>query len=124
MVATATDIKLRGLPRRLVQEGVIAEEALRRQVSEERARAEATLRTSERRYRAVVEDHDPRMPDQPALAVLDALDRIPGLEGRAGIKWVNDILVEASDGGVLARGQLWGLDNGGIAGLRLGASCQ
>ncbi len=28
MVATATDIKLRGLPRRLVQEGVIAEEAL------------------------------------------------------------------------------------------------
>jgi len=28
MVATATDIKLRGLPRRLVQEGVIAEDAL------------------------------------------------------------------------------------------------
>jgi len=40
----------------------------------------------------------------PALAVLDALDRTPGLEGRAGIKWVNDILVEgAKVAGVLAR---------------------
>ena len=41
-----------------------------------------------------------------ALSVVEALDGIPGLEGRAGIKWVNDILVEdAKVSGVLAHTQ-------------------
>jgi len=36
MVATATDIKLRGLPRRLIQDGVISEEALHSAITEAR----------------------------------------------------------------------------------------
>ncbi len=31
-----------------------------------------------------------------AVTVIDVIDRLPGFEGRAGIKWVNDILVEGS----------------------------
>jgi BirA family biotin operon repressor/biotin-[acetyl-CoA-carboxylase] ligase len=31
-----------------------------------------------------------------AVSVVDALDSIPGLNGRAGIKWVNDILIEGA----------------------------
>lgn len=38
-----------------------------------------------------------------AVSVVDAIDRVPGLGDRAGIKWVNDILVsESKVGGVLA----------------------
>jgi len=38
-----------------------------------------------------------------AVSVVDAIDTIPGLENSAGIKWVNDILIDgAKVGGVLA----------------------
>ncbi len=38
-----------------------------------------------------------------ALSVVDAVDTVPGLQGRAGIKWVNDILVDgAKVAGILA----------------------
>jgi BirA family biotin operon repressor/biotin-[acetyl-CoA-carboxylase] ligase len=38
-----------------------------------------------------------------AVSVIDAIDTVPGLEGRAGIKWVNDILInDAKVCGVLA----------------------
>lgn len=38
-----------------------------------------------------------------ALSVVDAIDTLPGLESSAGIKWVNDILIDdAKVGGVLA----------------------
>jgi BirA family biotin operon repressor/biotin-[acetyl-CoA-carboxylase] ligase len=38
-----------------------------------------------------------------AVSVVDTLDSIPGLNARAGIKWVNDILIEgAKVGGVVA----------------------
>lgn len=38
-----------------------------------------------------------------ALSVVDALDAIPGLAGRAGLKWVNDVVAEgAKVAGVLA----------------------
>lgn len=38
-----------------------------------------------------------------AISVVDAVDRVPGLDGRAGIRWVNDVVVdEAKLGGVLA----------------------
>lgn len=38
-----------------------------------------------------------------AVSVVEAIDRIPGLEGRAGIKWVNDVLIdEAKVCGILA----------------------
>lgn len=44
-----------------------------------------------------------------ALSVLDAVDRVPGLSGRAGLKWVNDVVVgEAKIGGVLAYTQTQG----------------
>jgi biotin-[acetyl-CoA-carboxylase] ligase BirA-like protein len=32
----------------------------------------------------------------PAVSVVDAVDTLPGLVGRAGIKWVNDILVDGA----------------------------
>ena len=39
----------------------------------------------------------------PSHAVVDALDAVPGLEGRARIKWVNDILIgDAKVAGILA----------------------
>lgn len=38
-----------------------------------------------------------------AVSVVDAIDATPGLERRAGIKWVNDVLIDgAKVGGVLA----------------------
>ncbi len=38
-----------------------------------------------------------------AVSVVDAIDRVPGLEGRAGIRWVNDVVLEgAKVAGVLA----------------------
>jgi biotin-(acetyl-CoA carboxylase) ligase len=41
-----------------------------------------------------------------ALSVVEALDGVPGLAGRAGLKWVNDVLVEgAKVSGVLAHTQ-------------------
>jgi BirA family biotin operon repressor/biotin-[acetyl-CoA-carboxylase] ligase len=44
-----------------------------------------------------------------AVSVVDAIDRVPGLEGRAGIKWVNDILInDAKVCGVLAYTQTTG----------------
>jgi biotin-[acetyl-CoA-carboxylase] ligase BirA-like protein len=44
-----------------------------------------------------------------ALAVVEAVDGMPGLEGRAGLKWVNDVLVEgAKVAGVLAHTQSQG----------------
>lgn len=44
-----------------------------------------------------------------ALSVVDALDRVPGLEGHAEIKWVNDILMgEGKVAGVLAYTQSQG----------------
>jgi BirA family biotin operon repressor/biotin-[acetyl-CoA-carboxylase] ligase len=53
-----------------------------------------------------------------AVSVLDAIDATPGLEGSAGIKWVNDILIDgAKVGGVLAYTQSVG---GAIEGAVLG----
>jgi biotin-(acetyl-CoA carboxylase) ligase len=50
-----------------------------------------------------------------ANAVVDTLDGLPGLRGRAGIKWVNDILVEgAKVGGALAWTQSQGDDITGV----------
>jgi BirA family biotin operon repressor/biotin-[acetyl-CoA-carboxylase] ligase len=44
-----------------------------------------------------------------AVSVVDAMDSLPGLEGRAGIKWVNDVLIDgAKVGGVLAYTQTVG----------------
>jgi len=44
-----------------------------------------------------------------ALSVVDALDRVPGLEAHAGIKWVNDIVLgEGKVAGVLAYTQSQG----------------
>jgi biotin-[acetyl-CoA-carboxylase] ligase BirA-like protein len=41
-----------------------------------------------------------------AVAAADAIDRAPGLRGRAGIRWVNDLVIDdAKVGGVLARTQ-------------------
>lgn len=38
-----------------------------------------------------------------AVSVMDAIDEVPGLSGRAGVKWVNDILIDdAKVCGVLA----------------------
>ena len=40
----------------------------------------------------------------PAVSVTEAIDSLPGLAGRAGIKWVNDVLLEGRKAaGVLAR---------------------
>ena len=45
----------------------------------------------------------------PAVALLDVLDSVPGLEKRAGIKWVNDILLAGCKvGGVLAHTRIQG----------------
>jgi len=53
-----------------------------------------------------------------AVSVVDAIDAIPGLEKSAGIKWVNDILIDgAKVGGVLAYTQSAG---GTIGGAVLG----
>ena len=53
-----------------------------------------------------------------AVSVLDAIDAMPGLENSAGIKWVNDILIDdAKVGGVLAYTQSAG---GTISGAVLG----
>jgi len=55
-----------------------------------------------------------------ALSVVDAIDTIPALRGRAGIKWVNDILVEgAKVAGILAYTQARG-DTFGSAILGIG----
>lgn len=44
-----------------------------------------------------------------AVSVIQTLDRMPGLEGKAGIKWVNDILIDgAKVCGVLAQTQSQG----------------
>ncbi len=44
-----------------------------------------------------------------AVSVLEAVDALPGVEGRAGIKWVNDILIEgAKVCGVIAHTQMEG----------------
>lgn len=44
-----------------------------------------------------------------AVSVLEAVDGLPGLTGRAGIKWVNDILIEgAKVCGVIAHSQMEG----------------
>jgi biotin-(acetyl-CoA carboxylase) ligase len=41
-----------------------------------------------------------------AVAAVDAIDVVPGLRGRAGIRWVNDLVIDgAKVGGVLARTQ-------------------
>jgi biotin-(acetyl-CoA carboxylase) ligase len=46
----------------------------------------------------------------PALALLDAIDAVPGLEGRAGIRWINDVMVDgAKVGGVIVRTRSQGL---------------
>jgi BirA family biotin operon repressor/biotin-[acetyl-CoA-carboxylase] ligase len=51
----------------------------------------------------------------PAVAVVDAIDATPGLGGRAGIKWVNDILVDGHKvSGVLARTQTQGQRIGSV----------
>jgi biotin-[acetyl-CoA-carboxylase] ligase BirA-like protein len=45
-----------------------------------------------------------------AVSVLDAIDEVPGLENRAEIKWVNDVLIDgAKVGGVLAYTQSEGV---------------
>lgn len=44
-----------------------------------------------------------------ALSVAEAIDEVPGLQHRAGIRWVNDIIVDGSKvGGVLAYTQTLG----------------
>lgn len=44
-----------------------------------------------------------------ALSVVDAVDAVPGLRHRAGIRWVNDIVVDGAKlGGVLAHTQTCG----------------
>ncbi|UCC81533.1 MAG: hypothetical protein JSW46_10985 [Gemmatimonadota bacterium] len=49
-----------------------------------------------------------------AVSVVDAIDSLPGLEGSAGIKWVNDIIIDdAKVGGVLAYTQSVGGTVGG-----------
>ena len=35
----------------------------------------------------------------PALALLDAIDAIPGMDGRARIRWVNDVLIDGAEVG-------------------------
>jgi len=51
-----------------------------------------------------------------AVSVLDAVDGIPGLVNAAGVKWVNDILVDgAKVGGVLAYTQSVGETVEGVA---------
>lgn len=53
-----------------------------------------------------------------AVSVVDAIDSMPGLENSAGIKWVNDIIIDdAKVGGVLAYTQSMG---GTISGAALG----
>lgn len=53
-----------------------------------------------------------------AVSMLDAIDRTPGLDGRAGIKWVNDVLIDgAKVGGVLA---YFDSEGGLITGVVLG----
>ncbi len=53
-----------------------------------------------------------------AVSVLDAIDSMPGLENSAGIKWVNDIIIDdAKVGGVLAYTQSVG---GAVGGAVLG----
>jgi BirA family biotin operon repressor/biotin-[acetyl-CoA-carboxylase] ligase len=53
-----------------------------------------------------------------AVSVVDAIDSTPGLENKAGIKWVNDIIIDdAKVGGVLAYTQSVG---GRIGGAVLG----
>ncbi len=40
----------------------------------------------------------------PAVALLDAIDAVPGLEGKAGIRWINDAMLDgAKVGGVIVR---------------------
>lgn len=58
-------------------------------------------------------------------AVVEALDGLPGMEGRAGIKWVNDILVEgAKVGGALAWTQSRGEEvTAVILGIGLNVEC-
>jgi BirA family biotin operon repressor/biotin-[acetyl-CoA-carboxylase] ligase len=49
------------------------------------------------------------------VSMLDAIDQVPGLENRAGVKWVNDILVDgAKVGGVLAYTQSDGESTGEV----------
>jgi BirA family biotin operon repressor/biotin-[acetyl-CoA-carboxylase] ligase len=51
-----------------------------------------------------------------AVSVVDAIDSMPGLENTAGIKWVNDIIIDdAKLGGVLAYTQSVGRTIGGAA---------
>jgi BirA family biotin operon repressor/biotin-[acetyl-CoA-carboxylase] ligase len=51
-----------------------------------------------------------------AVSVVDAIDSMPGLENTAGIKWVNDIIIDdAKVGGVLAYTQSVGGKIGGAA---------
>jgi BirA family biotin operon repressor/biotin-[acetyl-CoA-carboxylase] ligase len=54
-----------------------------------------------------------------AVSVVDAIDAIPGLENSAGIKWVNDILIDdAKVGGVLAYTQsAGGMIGGAVLGI-------
>jgi BirA family biotin operon repressor/biotin-[acetyl-CoA-carboxylase] ligase len=54
-----------------------------------------------------------------AVSVVDAIDSIPGLESSAGIKWVNDIIIDdAKVGGVLAYTQsVGGTTNGAVLGI-------
>jgi len=51
----------------------------------------------------------------PAVSVLDTIDSIEGLEGRASLKWVNDILIDkAKVAGVLTYSQAMGKDVTGV----------
>jgi BirA family biotin operon repressor/biotin-[acetyl-CoA-carboxylase] ligase len=54
-----------------------------------------------------------------AVSVVDAIDSVPGLENLAGIKWVNDIIIDdAKVGGVLAHTQsMRGTIGGAILGI-------
>jgi BirA family transcriptional regulator, biotin operon repressor / biotin---[acetyl-CoA-carboxylase] ligase len=50
-----------------------------------------------------------------AVSVVDAIDEVPGLRGRAGIKWVNDVLIAgAKVAGVLAHTQTRGATVGSV----------
>jgi len=62
-----------------------------------------------------IEHFGPACVALPAVAVVEAIDSVPELRGRAGIKWVNDILIEdAKVAGVLTYSQAMGDEITGI----------
>ncbi len=59
------------------------------------------------------------------VSVIDTIDRLSGMERQAGIKWINDILLDgAKVGGVLAGTQVVGdIVEGAVIGIGLNVEC-